>query len=367
MLQCSSLLYVRKKAERESGKSASIDVYAAGEDFQQWLPSILDRMKSCSLAVFGDFCVDAYWDLHEGADELSIETGLKVQRVKRQTYSLGGAGNVLANLAALEVGHAQAIGIGGTDPFGLVMQRMLGRYRNCRCDVIQDPSWETMVYAKPCRGTQEEGRIDFGAFNEPDRTLTVRLLELLEIASGEHDVVILNQQVESGMSSPALIERINGIIAGSKKAMFLVDSRHYLGKYVGALLKVNMSEAAKLLGEAAVSLHEDERAVEFASRIHELTSKPAFVTRGERGIAVAGMDGSVTLAGGQHVEGPVDSVGAGDTVVATVAAALAAGATPLQAATLANLAAAVTVKKLQTTGTASPDEILSAAFMRRTA
>jgi rfaE bifunctional protein kinase chain/domain len=317
-------------------------------------------LRSCSLAVFGDFCIDAYWALHEGASEFSVETSLRVRQVKMQRYSLGGAGNVLTNLAALKVGHIQAIGVSGTDPFGAVMQDLLNQHCDYRCDVIRDPSWETMVYAKPCVGTREESRIDFGAFNDPDQVLADQLLGQLERAAGEHDVVILNQQVESGVSSPKLIERINGIIARSRKAVFLVDARHHPEKYTGALLKVNMSEAAKLLGEEPVSLHEDARAIEFASRIHALTSKPAFVTRGERGIAVA-TDGAVDLIAGLHVEGPTDAVGAGDTVVATVAAALATGASPWQAGTLANLAAMITVRKLQTTGTASPEEILSAA------
>jgi rfaE bifunctional protein kinase chain/domain len=317
-------------------------------------------MESCSLAVFGDFCIDAYWELHEEANEYSVETGLQVRQVKMQRYSLGGAGNVVTNLAALGVGCVQAIGVSGTDPFGAVMQDMLSRHADYRCDVIEDPTWETMVYAKPSVGGREESRIDFGAFNDPGQALASRLLAHLEEAADEHDVVILNQQVEGGLSSPKLIESINGIIARSKKALFLVDARHHPEKYAGALLKVNMSEAARLLGEEPVCLDEDTRAIEFATRIHVLTSKPAFVTRGERGIAVAA-EGEVKLIEGLSVAGPIDTVGAGDTVVASVAAALAAGASPWQAGAMANIAAMVTVKKLRTTGTASPDEILAAA------
>lgn len=354
---------MQKQHQQEAVKSVTKEGLRASEDVHQWFSSVLTRMESSSLAVFGDFCIDAYWDLDEGEEEYSLETGLRVRRVRRQRYSLGGAGNVVANLAALNVGHVQAIGISGTDPFGVVMHRMLSDYRNCGCDVIEDDAWQTMVYAKPCIGNLEEGRIDFGGFNESNESVSERLLQRLESAAAKHDVVILNQQVENGVSSPKLIERINGIIASSKKAVFLVDARHHLEKFSGALLKVNMGEAAKLLNEAAESLHEDERAIEFATRIHELTSKPTFITRGDKGIAVAA-DGKVSLIAGWPVEGPIDTVGAGDTVVATIAAALATGATPLQAATLANLAATVTVKKLQTTGTASPAEILAAAGVR---
>ena len=85
-----------------------------------------------------------------------------------------------------------------------------------------------------------------------------------------------------------------------------------------------------------------------------------FVTRGERGISVFDREGGHRLVPTRPAPGPADTVGAGDTVLAAVAAALAAGAEPEEAAFLGNCAAHVTVGKLGVTGTASPEEIREA-------
>ena len=83
-----------------------------------------------------------------------------------------------------------------------------------------------------------------------------------------------------------------------------------------------------------------------------------FISRGARGALVC-HGGRMEEIPGIPIDGETDPVGAGDTSVAALAAALAAGASPLEAGELANLASAVTVQKLMCTGTASPDEILA--------
>jgi rfaE bifunctional protein kinase chain/domain len=321
---------------------------------------ILQRMHGAKVAVFGDFCLDAYWHLWEGEPEFSIETGLAVRRVKSQTNSLGGAGSVVANLREMGVAHVRAIGVAGTDAFGEMLRGMLA---GCGADTktfLLDPSWETMVYAKPYSGPVEEGRFDFGSFNAARGELVDALLGELEAACGACDVVILNQQISSGVSSPATIARINALIAKHPETIFLVDSRHYQHHYEGASLKLNMSEAAELLGEPMEGAATEHRARDFALRISQSTGKPTFLTRGELGIVVAVGEQAIVIPG-LKVAGPIDTVGAGDAVVAALAAAMAAGSNPVSAAVFANIAAMITVKKLKTTGTASAAEIEAAA------
>jgi rfaE bifunctional protein kinase chain/domain len=326
----------------------------------EWIEAVLRQMQQRTVTVFGDLCVDAYWALQQGEPELSIETGLPVKRVLAQRYSLGGAGNVVANLAALGVGTVRAVGVAGTDIFGGKLRELLGECGAVTDGLLAVPAWQTMVYAKPCFGEQEDSRIDFGAFNQMPPELVDALLARLEEAVINSDVVILNQQVPGGLSSPERILRINEIIARHPETTFLADARHYPEKYKGAALKLNMSEAARFLAEDADQAATEAGAQDFALRLSKQIGKPAFLTRGENGLAVA-VNGEVTLIPGLEVIERTDTVGAGDTVAATLAASLAAGASPLQAATLANIAAMITVKKLQTTGTASPAEILAAS------
>jgi rfaE bifunctional protein kinase chain/domain len=324
-----------------------------------WLDVALTQISRGSVSVFGDFCLDAYWLLDTGAQELSIETGLPVKRVRDQRYTLGGAGNVTANLADLGVQRVQAIGVIGPDLFGKEMLRLLGA---CGVDVedsmVVDDQWQTMVYAKPCRGEEEESRIDFGAFNMLQQATVDGLMQALEKACERSEAVILNQQVPGGVSSPAVIERINTIIAKYPKVHFVVDARHRAELYRGATMKVNAQEAARLLGEAEEELAPIERVREYALRIARQTGKPAFITCGDRGI-VAADNVDVQQVQGIQVLAKTDPVGAGDTVVSAIAAVLASGQDPFVAARLSNIAASVTVRKLQQTGTATPAEIRS--------
>ncbi len=327
-------------------------------DVPNEIASLLKAIRSTTVTVFGDFCVDAYWSLCETNVELSLETGLPIRRVMTQRYSLGGAGNVVANLVDLGVGTVRAVGVAGTDMFGEKMRTLLTQLGADTSGFAADAAWQTMVYAKPCFGAREDSRIDFGAFNKVSAALQDRLVSNLDAAARHSSAVILNQQIPAGLSSQALIERINQVIAAHPKVTFVVDARHYPEHYKGAILKVNMSEAARLLGEDTTMAFTESHARDFALRVSQNSGKPAFITRGDQGMVVAA-NGEVSVVPGLQVLGQVDPVGAGDTVVSALTASLAAGAAPATAAVLANVAAMITVQKLQTTGTASPAEIMA--------
>lgn len=324
-----------------------------------WMERCLAGLPKARVTVFGDFCVDAYWLIEPEEGEVSIETGLPVRRVREQRYSLGGAGNVAANLAALGVGSVKAVGLAGDDLFGRQLRQMLEAIGVCaRGLLVSETPWQTLVYAKPCIGEQEQNRVDFGAFERLGSKAIARLADALAIAAASSDVVVLNQQVPAGMSPPEMIERINAAIAAHPNCRFIVDSRHRAHLYEGAMLKVNAHEASRLLGEPRPldEIVPAEQARDLAKQLFERTGQPVFVTRGPRGILVAHDAGLEEIPGIQVLE-QTDPVGAGDTVVATLAAVLGSGGSAADAARLANIAASVTVRKLQTTGTATPAEI----------
>jgi sugar/nucleoside kinase (ribokinase family) len=145
-----------------------------------------------------------------------------------------------------------------------------------------------------------------------------------------------------------------------------VDSRHHADAFQGAVLKINAREAARLNGKhhplERVIPRDEARAD--ALRISAQTGRPVFVTRGAHGILVAQADGGqVREVPGIQIHGETDSVGAGDTVVAALAAMLGAEKNLETAARLANLAASITVRKLHTTGNATPAELREVAPM----
>ena len=323
------------------------------------MEAALARIGKVKVAVFGDFCLDAYWIIEPGESEISVETGLPVRRVQRQRYSLGGAGNVVANLTALGVAEVHAVGLTGRDLFGRQMRELLGELHVNTDGLLADQAdWETLVYAKPCMDFRELNRIDFGAFNQVSDPSLEALAARLEQVASRVDVVVVNQQIPAGVTTAAMIERLNDIIARHPKCMFLADSRHRAELFTGAILKMNAHEAARLLGQPRPT---DVRipphiARDLAGDLTRRTNKPIFITRSEHGLVVASGDDVQEIPGIQ-VTGRIDPVGAGDTVLATLAAALGAGCDLLAAARLANVAASLTVQKLLTTGTASPAEI----------
>ena len=114
------------------------------------LTAIIDKIRDVKMIVVGDYCLDAYWFIDESKSEVSVETGQRTQPVKEQKYTLGGAGNVANNLAAMGVNYVSAFGVIGADPFG---SEMVGLMRNAGIEtsnlLVQKKNWSTHVYAKP--------------------------------------------------------------------------------------------------------------------------------------------------------------------------------------------------------------------------
>ncbi|MBL7219117.1 MAG: hypothetical protein ISS69_03310 [Phycisphaerae bacterium] len=328
-----------------------------------WARRALDFAGRARVTVFGDFALDAYWAVDPDESELSVETSLPVRRVRKQHYGLGGAGNVVANLLALGVAEVRAVGMVGDDLFG---RELLARLADIGADITDmltcQEDWQSQVFAKPHLDDREQNRVDFGGFNVPSLESIEALAGALDAAAGRSDAIVLNQQVPAGVSTEAMIGQLNAMAARYADKVFVIDSRHRPGAYRGGVLKMNSHEAACLAGEdvdLSTAIPADQ-AVELARGACERTGRPVFVTRGADGLIVAETSG-VHVEAGIRSEGPIDPVGAGDTVTAALAAVLGGGGRPVLAGRLANLAACVTVRKLRMTGTASPAEILALA------
>ncbi len=325
------------------------------------LKQILDRFREARVAVIGDFCLDSYWFLDAAKSEISLETGLPTRAVKQQRYSLGGAGNVVMNLAALGVGSIAAFGVVGADPFGQEMVRLLQAAGvNTDGMLTQDGGWSTHVYSKPYLGEAEENRIDFGNFNVLNDETANDLVDRLAVALADTNIVIINEQVQSGIhESAALAAKLDALISANDGEKFLLDSRHHSDRYGSLIRKLNDLEATRLCGTEHqpddLIIGDDARAA--AEELYARWEAPVFVSRGARGVLVRDVEGCHDVPG-VLVMGRTDSVGAGDSMLAGIAAARAAGADYHAAAMIGNFTAGVTVQKLYQTGTASPDEVL---------
>ncbi len=328
------------------------------------LEHLLDDIAGVRIAVIGDYCLDAYWFLDPAHAERSIETGMPVHAVRQQRYTLGGAGNVVMNLCAMGVRHVDAFGVIGDDPYGRHMLRLLAQQQvGVAGMLLQSAAWATHVYTKPYLHDTEQNRIDFGAFNELHDQTAHALTSALAVRMADVDAVIINEQVASGIHhSPCFQELLQTLITEHPGSIFVLDSRHYSGRYAGTIRKLNEHEAARqcgsMRGDDEVILDAEARAA--AQTLWQRWSRAVFVTRGARGCLAHDAAGLHEIPGLQ-LSGRVDPVGAGDSMLAGIAAALAAGRGARAAAELGNVAAGVTVQKLFQTGTASPGEILACA------
>ena len=321
---------------------------------------ILAEIKKVKIAVYGDFCLDAYWMMNPEGSEVSVETGLQAQAVGRHYYTLGGASNIAANISALKPAGIRVIGVIGDDIFGRELNRQLASLDvDTSSLIVQKENFDTITFAKRYLEDQEQPRLDFGFFNRRSKETDDVLLRNLRSALQSCNAVIFNQQVPGSITNEEFIQEANKLFREFNDKIVLFDSRHYGGKFKNIYRKVNDIEAARLNGVDAktddVITLSDIRL--YAENLYTQSNKPIFITRGSRGILTIDSEGIHILPGIQLLK-KVDTVGAGDTTLSALGLCLAAGTKPSEAAEFANFAAAVTVQKLFRTGTASGEEIL---------
>jgi rfaE bifunctional protein kinase chain/domain len=327
---------------------------------KEQLKKILNDISSVKIIVIGDFCLDAYWFIDEAMSEISVETNEVTRPVRQQRYSLGGAGNVTSNLAAMGVKDIRAFGVIGTDPFGAEMLRIMNTTGIKTGNMLaQKENWSTHTYAKPYIDERELNRVDFGNYNQLSAETSDLLISNLVREIPQADIILINQQVPSGIHTGYFKKRLLDVIKKFPGKLFITDSRNFNDFYDGTIRKMNDTEAARLCGE---NRKPDEpvlrsEVISFAESLYERYSKPLFVTRGSKGSVTIDQSG-ISEIPGLMILSKVDTVGAGDSYLAGAASALAAGYSMETAGVIGTFVAGVTVQKLFQTGTATPAEIL---------
>lgn len=325
------------------------------------IEEIGEKIKNINIAVYGDYCLDAYWILEPEGSEVSVETGLKGEAVSKQYYNLGGASNIVANIAALRAKSIGTIGVVGEDLFGReIKKKLLDLKVNIDFLVSGDDNFDTVVFGKRLLKGVEKRRIDFGFFNKRSEEINKKILEYIGITLQNYDVLILNQQVPGSMEDDSFINGLNKLFKEYSHKVIMVDSRHYSNKMKNTYIKTNEIELSMLKNPDAkentkLTLQDLEK---YSKSFYNKYKKPIFVTRASKGMVVYDKRGFHIIPGINLSERKIDSVGAGDTTVSALALCLASGIEPAEAAEFANLAATFTVHKLFCTGTATIDDIL---------
>jgi bifunctional ADP-heptose synthase (sugar kinase/adenylyltransferase) len=182
------------------------------------LRKLINDIQGVRIGVVGDFCVDSYYIVDKGYSEPSLETGLATRPVREQRSSLGGAGNVVANLHAMGVKAIRAFAVTGPDSIGLELVRLLkGMSVDTTGVIIQTEGWQTHSYLKPIVDHRECHRYDFGVFNTLSAESSASLLQRLGDALPEVDVLVINQQFEKGVHSAEFQRGLNDLLGRNPK------------------------------------------------------------------------------------------------------------------------------------------------------
>lgn len=313
------------------------------------------------VAVVGDYALDAYWVADMTRSELSRETPRFPLPVVEETYSPGAAGNVAANVAALGVGRVFAITVLGNDWRGHILREELARRGADVSTLLTAPDRVTCAYVKPFRrgynSEQEDARLDFDNYAPLAAETEDRLLAMVEGCLPHVGAVAVCDQMAQGILTPRVREGLAKLAREHPDIFFCADSRYRIGLFSDMVLKPNELEAARARRpDRQPQVVEREELKAIGLELARQVQRPVYVT--------IGADGALLFDGDRYehlpaprARPPIDTVGAGDTFISALCVGLAAGASPAEAGALANLATAVTIKKLNMTGTASPAEL----------
>ncbi|MEZ5319118.1 MAG: PfkB family carbohydrate kinase [Vicinamibacterales bacterium] len=323
------------------------------------LRRLVRRFGRARLVVAGDLIADEF--IYGQLDRVSREAPVLILRYDATEVVPGGAGNAAANAAALGA-RVDVVGLAGRDQAGDRLVAALADRRARTRHVVRPPRYVTPVKTRILAGgvhsaKQQVVRID-RAGGGAGPAATRRFEAALARAARSADAMILSDY-GSGLLTPELWRRVEASVPPARRPLVFVDSRYALAGFTGlTACTPNESEVEALLG---IRIGDDRDRLEGAGRtlLRDLGCRAVLVTRGSRGMALfepGRPTDHIPIVGSDEV---ADVTGAGDTVIATFALAVAAGASFGDAARLANVAGGLVVMK-RGTATVTADELRQA-------
>lgn len=322
--------------------------------------SILEKIKDVKICIIGDVCLDLYWRADMKKSRLSRETPHYPLPIVNEAYTPGAGGNVLNNIRALGAGKLMGISLISSDWRGILLTSWLEEHGIDTAYLLRRKNGVTPCYCKPLRMgisnvVYEDPRLDFENYTPISKEDENHLLNALEDAAKQADIIAVSDQFSCGVITPRIRKRLSEL---AQTIPVVVDSRENATEFTNVILKPNEIEAAIAVGKNIANL--DLNTAQYAQigiELQKKSNRPVVVTLGSVG-ALWCEEGDCVLAPATPAKEPLDIVGAGDTFLSAFCCAYAACRDGAKAVAFANLASAVTVKKIGITGTATPEEIL---------
>ena len=314
----------------------------------------LVAIQKARILVIGDVMLDRFID--GSVSRISPEAPVPVLEKSRETQMPGGAANVAGNLASLGC-DVRLVSVTGDDAQGRSVAALLGANMAIDFHQVIDRNRPTTTKTRFRADGQQVLRFDEETTDAVDAVTGKQLLDTFVAALDEADLVILSDYAK-GAVPPSLIAEVISHARNAGKTVVVDPKLADFGAYAGAsLLTPNLAELRKTGIVAGDTLEQIAAGASRLAAAHDMEA--ILVTLSARGMLLAGADGSWHHAPAQARE-VFDVSGAGDTVIAIMAAALAGGIDRAAAMSLANIAASVVVAK-SGTAIATPGEIIDQA------
>ncbi len=301
------------------------------------------RLRNARVLVVGDAMLDRY--LFGEVERISPEAPVPVVRVTREEYRLGGAANVALNVKALGPAVMLMTAVGDDEP-ARKLEELL-KTRAVEVTLGRDPQLFTCVKLRVIGRAQQLVRVDFE--NQPDHEVLADMLSDFARVVAQYDAVLFSDYGKGGLTHiPRMIE-----LARAAGKPVLVDPKgDDYGRYAGAtVITPNRLELAQVIGSWKTEAQLEER-VQRLRESHRLDG--LVVTRSEEGMSL--FDDAGHLQVPAQAREVFDVTGAGDTVIATLAAMMACGMGLREAMPIANRAGGIVVGKFGT-ATVSYEEL----------
>jgi D-beta-D-heptose 7-phosphate kinase/D-beta-D-heptose 1-phosphate adenosyltransferase len=305
------------------------------------LAALSAQLSGKRIAVVGDVMLDHF--VIGRVDRISPEAPVPVVRFDRNEFRLGGAANVAHNVAALG-GRASLVGLVGDDEAATELRKQLGRAGLEDQRLVVDRQRPTTRKMRVVTSrNQQVARVDHELDADASGGVLQALLTEVARTAADVDAVVLSDY-RKGVVTPPVIEA--AVKAAARRVPVLVDPKvAQADRYRGTTLITPNHHEAELMTQTTIRTIEDARAA--ARILHDRTGANVLITWGEHGMWV--LDGSrgglVEKALPAVAREVADVTGAGDTVIAVLGLALAAGAPLVDAAELANIAAGLVVAR----------------------
>ncbi|MGB9154109.1 MAG: D-glycero-beta-D-manno-heptose-7-phosphate kinase [Alphaproteobacteria bacterium] len=314
------------------------------------LASRLDQFIDRRVLCVGDLMLDRY--VYGQVDRISPEAPIPVLHTQRETATLGGAGNVVRNIAALG-GHVDIIGIIGQDQTGGDIARAFEDLPNVQAHLLLDISRPTTQKTRYVASGQQLLRADYESSKPVTADTEQKIIQQIADALPTCKAIILSDYAK-GVLTPTVISQTIRLARAAGKIIIVDPKGRDFGRYRGATyLTPNRKELSEAIGKPITSVAEADEAAR--NLIREFQIENILVKLGSDGVCLVRKDKPVLHLHTKARE-VFDVSGAGDTVAATLALALASDFTPEQAAELANIAGSIVVGKVGT-ASVSRDEI----------